>query len=186
MFKKKILVGHSEDAFPAIIEHLKRSSVPFELGIKDILRQSSGRFRSKKNDEVYIAFYTVKVRKKYEEQVKAIVEQYMSQEDVKQWYKVSKKNTRKLEKKEISSFSVVSGINYIAMTIIHQGKIDGGGIVSYIACAVIMMTGAFLTISNYKEMQKESSYLRLIDMGLAIIGIGVMIYAVSSFLSLLR
>jgi len=105
---------------------------------------------------------------------------------VKQWYKVSKKNARKLERKEMSSFSVVSGINYIAMTIIHQGKIDGGGIVSYIACAVIKMTGAFLTTSNYKEMQKESSYLRLIDMGLAIIGIGVMIYAVSSFLSLLR
>ena len=72
------------------------------------------------------------------------------------------------------------------MLIIHQGKIDGGGIVSYIACAVIMMPGAFLTTKNYKEMQKESSYLRLIDMGLVIIGIGVMIYAVSSFFTLLR
>lgn len=78
MFKKKILVEHSKDAIPAIIEHLTRSSIPFELGIKDILRQSSGRFRSKKNDEVYIVFYTVEVRKKYAEQVKAIVEQYIA------------------------------------------------------------------------------------------------------------
>ena len=39
-------------------------------------------------------FYAVKVRKEYAGQVEAIVEQYVSQEDMKQWYRVSK---RKIE-----------------------------------------------------------------------------------------
>ena len=186
LFKKKILVGYSEDTVQAIIEHLDRKSISFELDIKDILRQPSERLRSKKNNEVYIVFYAVKVRKEYAGQVEAIVEQYVSQEDMKQWYRVSKKKDRKLAKKETSLFSVVSFINYIAMRIIEQSKIDGGGILSYMACVVIMLTGVFLTSKCYQEMQKESGHLRLISMGLAIIGIGVIIYAVFSFLSLLR
>ena len=71
------------------------------------------------------------------------------------------------------------------MRIIEQSKIDGGGILSYMAYVVIMLTGVFLTSKCYQEMQKESGHLRLISMGLAIIGIGVTIYAVFLF-SLLR
>lgn len=59
-------------------------------------------------------FYAVKFRKEYAGQVEAIVEKYVSQEDVKQWYRVSKKKDRKLEKKETLLFSVVSFINYTA------------------------------------------------------------------------
>lgn len=51
MFKKKILIGHSEDTLLAIIEHIEKSNIPCEIGIKGIFERSS---------EVYDAFYTVK------------------------------------------------------------------------------------------------------------------------------
>ena len=41
------------------------------------------------------------------------------------------------------------------MRIIEQSKIDGGGILSYMAYVVIMLTGVFLTSKCYQEMQKN-------------------------------
>ncbi|MBK5483190.1 hypothetical protein JFV29_15105 [Peribacillus sp. TH16] len=186
MFKKNILIGHSEDAVLSIIEHLVKNNVPFEIGIKDILKRSSERFRSKKNDEVYEAFYTVEVRKKYAEQVEAIVAQYVSREDVKHWYKVAKKKSRKLQLKEKALYLFVFFINCIAILAIDIGKMDGADIVSYIACAVLLMSGVFVTTKYYKEMQKETGDLRENNMMLMFIGIGVIFYAVSSFSSLLQ
>ncbi|KOS68316.1 hypothetical protein AEA09_06935 [Lysinibacillus contaminans] len=186
MFKKKIVIGRSEDIVLPIIEHLKKSNIPFEIGIKDILKHSSERFRSKKNDEIYEAFYTVEVLKKYTEQVEAIIAQYVSPEDMKRWYKLAKKKSRKLELKETKLFSFVSFLNCIALKFISIGKIDGADIFSYIACAVLLTSGVFMITKFYKEMQKESGILRQINTLLLIIGIWVIFYAASSFLYLLR
>ncbi|MGE8033608.1 hypothetical protein [Lysinibacillus sp. NPDC093692] len=186
MFKKKILVGHSGDNVQAIFKHIKSSNIPFEIGIKDILKQSSNRFRSKKNDEVYIVFYIIKVRKKYAEQVEAIVGEYVSLENVNHDYKVSKKKSRKLESNEKPSFSFLTLINSLALLTNAIGKNNGTNIVSYISCALLMMTGVFMAAKYYEEMQKESGNLRKITMLGVFIGIGVIVYAVSSFSSLLR
>ena len=180
------MIGHSSDTFQAIIEHLKRSNIPFDIGIKDVLKSSSERFRSKKNDEVYVVFYTVEVRKKYTEQVEAIVAQYVS-EDVKHLYKMSKKKSRNLElKEEKALYSFMSIINCIAILAINEARNHNVDIVSYIACAVVLMSGVFVTAKYYIEVQKESGILRLLNMILMIIGIGMMFYSVSSFISVLR
>ncbi|MFJ7953419.1 hypothetical protein ACIQZG_18095 [Lysinibacillus sp. NPDC096418] len=179
------MVGHSVDTLLGITEHLKNSNVPFDIGIKNILKSSSERFRSKNNDEVYEVFYTVKVSKKYMEQVEAIVTQYVT-EDVKHLYKVSKKKSRKLEKKESRPYSIFSFINVIAMVAINEGKSGGPVIVSYIACAVLLMSGIFMAAKYYIEMQGESGILRLLSNMLIIAGIGMMFYTVSSFISVLR
>ena len=49
LFKKKILMGHEEDTLLAMIEHIEKSNVPFEIGIKGILKRP--------NDDLYDAFY---------------------------------------------------------------------------------------------------------------------------------
>ncbi|MFJ6209465.1 hypothetical protein [Lysinibacillus sp. NPDC092081] len=191
MFKKEILVGHSEDTVVAIIEHLERSNVPFEVGIKDIFKRSSERFSSENNDEEYEAFYTVEVRKKYAEQVEAIVAQYVSQEDVKHWYKVSKKQNRKLEWKEKALFIFMSFIYFIAILAIETGKEFGKDVdivlyIAYIACALFLMSGVFITIKYYKEMQKQTGDLRWTSKMFVIVGICLIFKAIFAFANLLR
>ncbi|MEB2298798.1 hypothetical protein LAV72_04050 [Lysinibacillus xylanilyticus] len=185
MFKKNIMVGHSVDTLLEITEHLKSCNIPFDIGIKDILKSSSERFRSKKNDEVYNVFYTVKVRREYMEQVEAIVAQYVS-EDVKHLYKMSKKKSRKLEEKENLPYTFFAVIIFIALEVIHAGKSGGSEIISYIGCAVLSMAGVFTTAKYYIEMQEESGISRLLSKMLIIIGIGMIFYAVYSFLSVFR
>lgn len=185
LFRKKILIGTSVDIVKAIIEHLEESNIPFEIGFKDILKRSSERFRSKKNDEVYELVYTIEVRKKYAKQVEAIVSQYVSQEDVKQSYKVAKKKSRKLEKKENALFLFKSFIFIILIQVIETGKNFGADIISYIACALLLMLGVFMTIKYFKEMKKEQHVLRKINMILMFLGIYLMFYTVASFLRLL-
>ncbi|MGE7949861.1 hypothetical protein [Lysinibacillus sp. NPDC093688] len=185
MFKKKIMVGHSVDTLREITEHLKSSNVPFDIEIKDILKSSSERFRSKKNDEVYKVFYIVKVSREYMEQVEAIVAQYVS-EDMEHLYKMSKKKSGKLEKKEYRTYSFISSINAIAIFALYEGKSGGADIVSYIACVLLSVSGVFMTAKHYIEMQKESGILRLLSKMAMIIDIGVIFYAVSSFISVLR
>lgn len=184
------MVGNSIDTFLAITEHLKRSNVPFNIGIKDILKRSSERFRSKKNDEVYEVFYTVEVRKKYTEQAEAIVAQYVS-EDVNHWYKISKKKSRKLESKDsralyLNTFLSFINCKAVAILTIEEGGSNGANIVSYIACAVLLMTGVFITAKYYIEMQKESGIWKLLDKVLMILGIYMIFYAAYSFISVLR
>lgn len=185
MFKKKIMVGYSVDTLLEITEHLESSNVPFNIGIKDILTNSSERFRSKKNNEICEVFYTVKVSRGYMEQAVAIVAQYVS-EDVNQLYKMTKKKSRQLEKKESRPYTIFSFIIFIAIGAIHQGKSGGSEIVSYIACAALSMSGVFMTAKYYVEMQEESGILRLLSKFLMIIGIGMIFYAVYSFISILR
>ncbi|MBG9455400.1 hypothetical protein ABE61_15305 [Lysinibacillus sphaericus] len=177
MFKKKILVGHSEDAILAIIEQLEKSNIPFEIGIKDILKRSS---------EEYEGFYKIKVQKKCAKQVESIVAQYVSQEDLKHWYKVAKKKSRKLERKEKALYLLVAFIYFIAVAAIEMGKSLGLEIVPSIGCAVLLMGGMFMTIKFYKEMKKESGDLRETYKGSMIVGIALIFYAVTSFISVFR
>lgn len=175
------MVGNSIDTFLAITEHLERSNVPFNIGIKDILMRSSERFRSRKNDEVCKVFYIVEVRKKYTEQAEAIVAHYVS-EDVDHCYKISKKKSRKLESKDrreiyLNSFLSFINCKAVAILTIEEGRSGGADIVSYIACAVLLMTGVFITAKCYIEMQKESGIWRLLDMMLIIVGIYMIFYA---------
>ncbi|MGE8036988.1 hypothetical protein [Lysinibacillus sp. NPDC093692] len=177
MFKKKILIGHSEDTVLAIIEHIEKSNIPFEIGFKDILKRSS---------KEYEAFYTVNVQKQYAKQIEAIVAQYVSQEDLKHLYKVEKKKSRKLERKEKALYLFAAFIYFIAVAAIEMGKSVGLDIVPSIGCAVLLMGGTFMTIKFYKAMKKESGDLRKINKKLMFFGIGIIIYAVSSFISVLR
>ncbi|MFJ3387052.1 hypothetical protein [Lysinibacillus sp. NPDC086135] len=177
MFKKKILVGHSEDAILAIIEQLEKSNIPFKIGIKDILKRSS---------EEYEGFYMVKVQKKCAKQVEAIVAQYVSQEDLKNWYKVEKKKSRKLERKEKALYLFVAFIYFIAVVAIEMGMSLGLEIVPSIGCAVLLMGGMFMTIKFYKEMKKESGDSRETYKWLMIVGIAWIFYAVASFISVFR
>lgn len=185
MFKKKILIGNSEDAVQAIFEHLKKSNLPFEIGIKDILKRSSERFRSRKNDEVYEVFYTIEVRKKYAEQVEAIVGQYVSQEDMKNWYKEAKKKSRKSEQKENALSFFVYFIYFLPILLIDMGKSEGAKIAFYIACAVFLMYGVFRTIKYFKEMKKEQGISRILNMILMFLAIAMILFAIASFSGLL-
>ena len=152
-----------------------------------MLKQSSERFRSKENNEVYELFYTVEVRKKYAEQVEAIISQYLSKQDVKQSYKLAKKKSRKLDRKE-NALNFLGGlILFIALEAIEIGKSEGADIVSYIACMVLLLYGIFITKKYYIELRKEkesrvlkNDYLRL----LMFIGIGIIVYAIVSFLAI--
>ncbi|MFJ8088425.1 hypothetical protein ACIQ7N_09505 [Lysinibacillus sp. NPDC095746] len=174
MFKKKILIGHSEDTVLAIIEHLEKSNIPFEIEIKGVLKRSS---------EEYEGFYMVKVQKKCAKQVEAIVAQYVSQEDLKHWYKVEKKKSRKLERKEKAFYLFAAFIYFIAVVAIEMGKAVEVDIVSYFGCVVLLLGGVFMTTYFYKEMKKESGDLREINKQSMIFPIGIIFYAVSSFIS---
>ena len=169
LFKKKILIGHSEDTLLAIIEHIEKNNIPCEIGIKDIFERSS---------EVYDAFYTVKVQKKYAKQVEAIVSQYVSQEELKHWYKVEKKKSRKLERKERALYLFVFFIYVNAVGAFQTSKGLGAYNVSFIVCAVVLMVGVFMMIKYYKAMKRERDHL--------IFGIVLILYAVYSFISVLR
>ncbi|MEY9971761.1 hypothetical protein ABH966_002134 [Lysinibacillus sp. RC46] len=176
MFKKKILIGYSEDAVLAIIEHLEKSSIPFEIGIKDILKRSS---------EEYEGFYMVKVQKKCSKQVEAIVAQYVSQEGLKHRYKVKKKKSRKLERKEKALYLFAAFIYFLAASVIEMGKALEADIVSSIGCAALLMGGVFMATKFYKEMKKEPGDLREINKLTMIFGISMIFYAVSSFIFVL-
>lgn len=188
LFKKKILIGNSDDTVVAIIDHLEKSNVPFEIGINDILKQSSGRFRSKENDEVYELFYTVEVQKEYVEQVEHIINQYMNLQDIKQDFKSAKKINRKLERKE-TIFSIFVGILFvITLQLIEIGKSEGANIVSYSACLLLLIYGMFITIKHSIELRRESEsrVSKSIIKTFIYWGIGVMVYAVVSIISILR
>ena len=177
MFEKKILVGHSEDVVVAIMEHLEKSNIPFEFGIKDILKLSY---------EEYEGLFMIKVQKKCAKQVDAIVAQYVSKEEIKHWYKVAKKKSRKLERKEKALYLFVAFIFFIVVMAIEMGKTVGANIVSTIGCALVLMGSVFITTKFYKEMKKESGFLRENNKMIMIYGITMIFYAVSSFISLFR
>jgi len=100
MFKKKILIGHSEDTAQAIIEHrekgnvpsedtaqamiehLETSNIPFEDTVQTIieyLEKSNVPFEAgieavlKPSSEVYELFYTVKVQKNMQNKRKPLL-----------------------------------------------------------------------------------------------------------------
>ena len=177
LFEKKILVGHSEDAILAITEHLEKSNIPFELGIKDVLKRSS---------EEYEAFYRIKVQKECAKQADAIVSQYVSQKDLKNWYKVAKKKSRKLESKENALFWFVVFIYFLAVAAIEIGKVEGAVIPPSIGGAVLLIGGIFMVVKFYKKMKKESGILRESNKSMMIVGITVIIYAVASFIYVFR
>ena len=178
MFNKKILIGYAEDTVLPIIEHLEKNNVPFEVGIKGIFKRS--------NDEFYEEFYTVEVRQKYAEQAEAIVSQYVSQKDLKHWYKAAKKKSRKLERKKKALYLFAAFIYFIAVGAIEMGKSFGANIVPSIGCAVVLIGGVFMTTKYYKEMKQESGDLRESNLMLMSFGIGMIFYAVTSFISVLR
>ncbi|MFJ7737640.1 hypothetical protein ACIQ2D_15100 [Lysinibacillus sp. NPDC097287] len=178
MFKKKILMGHEEDTLLAIIEHMEKSNVPFEIGIKGTLKRP--------NDDLYDAFYWVKARKKHAEQVEAIVAQYVSQEDLKQWYKVAKKQSRQLEKKERIRNSLVYFLYAIAIVAIEMGKSVGADIVAYMGCVMLLIGGALVTLKYAKKMKKETGDLKTTNRSIMFFGIGIIVYAVTSIATLLR
>jgi len=176
LFKKKILIGHSEDIVSAIIEHLEKNNIPFKIGVKDILKRSS---------EEYEGFYMVKVQKKCAKQVEALVAQYVSQEDLKHWYKVEKKKSRKLERKEKALYLFSALIYSIAVVTIEMGKAVESDIVSSIGCGGLLLGGVLMATKFYKEMKKESGDLREINKLSMIFPIGIIFYAVASFISVL-
>lgn len=214
LFKKKILIGYAEDTVQAIIEHLEKrnvpsedtaqaiiehlekssipfedtvqttikhlekSNVPFELGIEAILKPL--------NNDFYELFYTVEVRKEYAEQAETIVAQYVLQEDLKHRYKAAKKKSRKLERKKKALYLFAAFISFIVLGAIEMGKSLGADIVPSIGCALVLMGGVFMTTKYYKEMKKESGDLRENNKMLMIFGIGMIFYAVTSFISVLR
>lgn len=173
MFYKKILVGHSEDEVETIIEHLEKSNIPFKLEIKDILKLSA--------DE-YEAFYMIKVQKRWAKQVNAIVAQYVSQKELKHWYKVEKKKSRKLERKENALYLFVAFIYFIAVATIEIGT----GIFSAIGCGVLLLIGVFMMIKFFKEMKKESGVLRENYKLFMIYGVMMIFNAAISFISVFR
>ena len=173
MFYKKILVGHSEDTVETIIKHLEKSNIPFKLEIKDILKRSA---------EEYEAFYMIKVQKKWAKQADSIVKQYVSQKDLKHWYKGAKKKSRKLEKKENALYLFVAFIYFIAVAAIEIGT----GIVSSIGCGVLLLIGVFMTIKFFKEMKKESGILRENYKLFMIYGVMMIFNAAISFISVFR
>lgn len=174
LFKKKILIGHSEDTVLAISEHLEKSNIPFEIGIKDVLKRSS---------EEYEGFYMIKVQKKCAKQVEAIVAQYVSQEELKHWYKVEKKKSRKLERKEKALTLFAIFIYTVAVVAIEMGKAIDMDNVPSIGCGVLLMGGVLMTAKFYKAMKKESGDLREINKQSMIFPIGIIFYAVTSFIS---
>ncbi|MGE7949890.1 hypothetical protein [Lysinibacillus sp. NPDC093688] len=213
MFKKKILIGHSEDTAQAIIEHrekgnvqsedtvqamiehLETSNIPFEDTVQTILEyleksnvplEVDIEAFLKPSSEVYELFYTVKVQKKYAKQAEAFVTQYVSQEDLMHRYKVANKKSRKLERKEKALYLFVAFIYFIAVAAIEMGKSLGLEIVPSIGCAVLLMGGMFMTIKFYKEMKKESGDSRETYKWLMIVGIAWIFYAVASFISVFR
>ncbi|TQR28370.1 hypothetical protein C7Y47_22280 [Lysinibacillus sphaericus] len=123
----------------------------------------------------------VKVQKKCAKQVEAVVAQYVSQEDLKNWYKVEKKKSRKLERKEKALYLFAACIYFIAVAAIEMGKAVGADIVASIGC-VLLMGGVFMTTKFFKEMKKESGDLREINKLSLSFGIGII---VSSFISVL-
>ncbi|KOS68340.1 hypothetical protein AEA09_07070 [Lysinibacillus contaminans] len=159
-------------------EHLEKSSIPFEVDIEAILKPS--------NDDFYKLFYTVEVRKKHAEQAESIITQYVSQEDLNHWYKVAKKKSRKLERKEKAFYLFAAFIYFIAVGAIEMGKSFGTDIVPSIGCAVVLIGGVFMTKKHYKEMKQESGDLRENNMMLMSFGIGMIFYAFTSFVSVLR
>ncbi|MGE7947356.1 hypothetical protein [Lysinibacillus sp. NPDC093688] len=177
MFEKKLLIGHSVDTVLAIGQHIEKSNIPFEIGIKGILKRSS---------EVYENFYTVKVQKKYAKQVETIVAQYVSQEDLQRSYKVEKKKSRKLKRKERAPYLFAAFIYLNAVGALDTSKGTGAYNVSFIVCAVLLMCGLFMATKYYKEMKKESGDLRENNKTLMIFGILMIFYAVFSFISVLR
>ncbi|MEB2281517.1 hypothetical protein LAV73_16160 [Lysinibacillus xylanilyticus] len=82
----------------------------------------------------------VKAQKNVPKQVEAIVVQYVSQEDLKHWYKVRKKKSRKLERKEKALYLFAAFIYFIVVA----------AIVASIGCAVLLMGGVFMTTKFYK------------------------------------
>lgn len=177
MIKKKIWVGSSEETVIKLIEQLDKNNIPYEIAMKDIFRQSA---------EMYEAFYMLKVRIKYVEQVKAIVAQYVSQEQLNHEYKVKKKRSRKLEKKEKALHIFISVMYVIAIMAIEIGKNIGANIVSYISATVLLLCGLLLTIHYYKKMQKEPDDLKQTKQSLMFISFGMFFYAATAIVSLLR
>ena len=174
MFKRGILVGHSENVVEEIIEHLEKSNIPFELKIKDILKQSS---------EEYEALFMVKVQRKFAKQVEAIVAQYVSQEDLKHWYKVAKRKSRKLERKKRVLYLFLAFIYILALMIIEMGKAEGANIVSAIICAVILVGSIYITVKYFRSMKKESGVLRESNLVIMFLGISMIMYSVTSLIS---
>ncbi|OXS72179.1 hypothetical protein B1B04_16850 [Lysinibacillus sp. KCTC 33748] len=202
MFKKKILIGHSVDTAQAIIEHrekgnvppeetvqamiehletsnipfedtvqtileyLEKSNVPLEVDIETFLKPSS---------EVYELFYTVKVQKKYAKQAEAFVTQYVPQEDLIHRYKVAKKKSRKLLRKERAPYLLAAFIYFNAVAAFQTSKDLGAYNVSSIVGAFLLMCGVFMTTKYYKAMKKESGDLRENNKTLMMIGIGMIV-----------
>ncbi|MFJ8101524.1 hypothetical protein [Lysinibacillus sp. NPDC096212] len=200
MFKKKILIGHSEDTAQAIIEHrekgnvpsedtaqamiehLETSNIPFEDTVQTIieyLEKSNVPFEAgikavlKPSSEVYELFYTVKVQKKYAKQVEAFVTQYVSQEDLMHRYKVANKKSRKLDRKERAPYLLAAFIYFNAVAAFQTSKDLGAYNVSFIVGAFLLMCGVFMTTKYYKAMKKESGDLRENNKTLMMIGIGM-------------
>jgi len=177
LIKKKIWVGSSEEKITIIVDHIEKNNIPYEIAIKDIFKQSA---------EMYEAFYMLKVRKKYAEQVEVIVAQYVSLEQLKQEYKVKKDKSRKLEKKEKVLHFFIYVMYLFAIMAIEIGKNIGANIVPYICASVLLLCGLLLTIRYYKEMQKAKDELRQTKQSLMFISFGMFFYAVTSIVSLLR
>ncbi|MFF2178158.1 hypothetical protein ACFVT8_17095 [Lysinibacillus sp. NPDC058147] len=175
MFKKKILIGHSEDTVLAIIKHIENSNIPCYIDYKGL----------KPSSEVYENFYMVKVQKKYTKLVETIVAQYVSQDDLKNWYKTEKKKSRKLKRKENAPYLFAFFIYLNAVGALETSKGLGAYNVSFIVCAVLLMYGVFMTTKYYKEMKKESGDLREDKKTLMIIGILMIFHAVTSFIFVL-
>jgi len=200
MFKKKILIGHSEDTAQAIIEHREKGNVPSEDTVQAMIEhleisnipfedtvQTILEYLEKSNvplevdieaflkpsSEVYELFYTVKVQKKYSKQAEAFVTQYVSQEDLMHRYKVANKKSRKLDRKERAPYLLTLFIYFNAIAAFQMSKDLGAYNVSFIVGAFILICGVFMTTKYYKAMQKESGDLRENNKTLMIIGIGM-------------
>ncbi|MFJ3389662.1 hypothetical protein [Lysinibacillus sp. NPDC086135] len=98
---------------------------------------------------------------------------------------MEKKKSGKLERKEKALYLFAACIYFIAVAAIEMGKAVGVDIVASIGCAVLLMGGVFMTTKFYKEMKKESGDLREINKLSLSFGIGIIFYAVSSFISVL-
>ncbi|MGE7689451.1 hypothetical protein ACQKMI_09580 [Lysinibacillus sp. NPDC097214] len=104
---------------------------------------------------------------------------------MKHWYKVEKKKSRKLERKEKALYLFAAFIYSIVVVSIEMGKAVELDIVSSIGCGVLLIGGVLMTTKFYKGMKKESGDLREINKLPMIFPIGIIFYAVASFISVL-
>lgn len=186
LFKENILIGDTIKNLAPMLRKLEDSNIPFDFEIEDVFIPPD-----KLNDENQEHYISIKVRKKYVEQTKAIINQFttMSEEEINREYKLAKKEAKKLEKKLNRKERIISIIETLFLIIIimalNFGNSEGYSFL-YIGYVLLFFYCLNSAIKYVKELRKEEiAFLRIFPILLICMHISLMIYATISFISIL-